>query len=226
MRTAKSAVQPSAACLGRTSWSDDSKDEEQSTVSAYVAFEPTNETQQAVVPFNSKTLDVALVFQQLRNRLHRLLRRRGRTHDETEDLVQEACVRLQLFLNDGREVMSPEAFLVRTVLNLSVDARRRDRRDLYVDEPAEELNLADLNPPPEEVLAADERLRKMQRTLDEELNPRTRQIYLLHRLEGFTYQEIATRMSMPVRTVEKHIARAVTVLCLEREKERLAAGFS
>lgn len=225
MRTAKSAVPPHAACLGRTSWNDDSNDEDQSTVSAYVALESTEETQQVVAPVKPK-LDVALVFQQLRNRLHRLLRRRGRTHDETEDLVQEAFVRLQLFLNDGREVMSPEAFLVRTVLNLSVDARRRDRRDLYVDEPAEELNLADINPAPEELLAADERLRKMQNTLDTALNPRTRQIYLLHRLEGFTYQEIATRMSMPVRTVEKHIARAVTVLCLEREKERLAVGFS
>src|SRR5262245_14198892 len=116
MRTAvKSAEQTNAACLGQVSWSDDSNDQDQPAVSAYVALDSTDETQQAVAPVKP-TLDVALVFQQLRNRLHRLLRRRGRTHDETEDLVQEAFVRLQLFLNDGREVMSPEAFLVRTVL--------------------------------------------------------------------------------------------------------------
>jgi RNA polymerase sigma factor (sigma-70 family) len=152
-------------------------------------------------------------------RLTLLLRRRGRTPEEAEDLVQEAFLRLHVFLQEGNDVRETEAFLVRTVLNLSVDAHRRSHRDLYVDEPPEELPLIDLAPAPEEVLAAEQRLVRMRAVLDAQVNPRTREVYFLHRLEGFTYEEIARRMHMSVRTVEKHIARAVTALWVERQKE-------
>lgn len=152
-------------------------------------------------------------------RMVRLLRRRGRTSVEAEDLVQEAFVRLHSFLREGGEVREPEAFLVRTVLNLSVDARRRERRHLYAEQTVEDLPLLDLSPPPEEIFAAEQRLVRMGRTLDETLSPRTREVYFLHRLEGFTYEEIALRLGMSIRTVEKHIARALTVLWAERQRE-------
>ncbi len=152
-------------------------------------------------------------------RLTQLLRRRGRTREEAEDLVQEAFLRLHVFLKDGKEVRETEAFLVRTALNLSVDAHRREHRDLYVREAAEDLQLIDLAPRPEEVLAAEQRLMHMRQVLDTKVSPRTREVYFLHRLEGFTYEEIATRMHMSIRTVEKHIARAVTALWVERQRE-------
>lgn len=149
----------------------------------------------------------------------RILRRKGRTPEEAEDLVQEAFLRLHVFVSEGGEVRQPEAFLVRTVLNLSVDARRRDRRHLYVAEAIEDLPLIDLSPAAEEVFAAEQRLIRMRQALDTKVSPRTREVYFLQRLEGFTYEEIASRMGMSVRTVEKHIARAVTVLWAERQRE-------
>jgi RNA polymerase sigma-70 factor (ECF subfamily) len=152
-------------------------------------------------------------------RLTRLLRRRGRTPEEAEDLVQEAFLRLHAFLQAGKEVRESEAFLVRTVLNLSVDAHRREHRDLYVSEAVEDLPLVDLAPAPEEVLAAEQRLMQMRRVLDTQVGARTREVYLLHRLDGYTYQEIGHRMHMSSRTVEKHIARAVTTLWVERRRE-------
>ena len=86
-------------------------------------------------------------------------------------------------------------------------------------EPVEDLPIADLTPSPDEMLLAEQRLRQITQVLDTKLSARTREIFLLHRLEGFTYDEIAQRMRMSVRTVEKHIARAVTVVWLERQRE-------
>jgi RNA polymerase sigma-70 factor (ECF subfamily) len=152
-------------------------------------------------------------------RLKQLLRRRGQSREDAEDLVQEAFLRLHTFLKDGHEVQKPEAFLTRIALNLAVDARRRDkrdRRDHFVAETVEELALQDFGPSPEEVFAAERRLIQIQQVLDTRVCKRTREIFFLHRLEGFTHDEIAMRMGMSVRTVEKHIARAVTAIWMER----------
>ena len=155
-------------------------------------------------------------------RLKELLRRRGKTREDAEDLVQEAFLRLHVFLNKGHDVQSPSAFLARTALNLAVDANRRDRREhrqSFLPETIEELALADPGPSPEEVFSAEKRLLQMRQVLDSKVSAATREIFFLHRLEGFTHGEIAARMKMSVRTVEKHIARAVTVIWMERNRE-------
>jgi RNA polymerase sigma factor (sigma-70 family) len=150
--------------------------------------------------------------------LKKLLRRRGRTCEEAEDLVQEAFVRMQVYCQQGGVVREPEAFLVRTVLNLAVDARRRDRRDLYERQSVEDMYLVDLSPSPDEVFAAEQRLLRIRRSLAA-LSERTQQAFFLHRLEGFSYAEIAQRLGVSVSAVEKHIANAVAVLAMERQKE-------
>ena len=55
-------------------------------------------------------------------RLKSLLRRRGASREDAEDLVQEAFVRLAAYCNEGNKVRYPEAFLKRTVMNLAFDA--------------------------------------------------------------------------------------------------------
>lgn len=57
-------------------------------------------------------------------KLRRLLRSRGQSVDDTDDLIQEAFLRLQVYCRE-RAVNRPEAFLVRTALNLAVDRFRR-----------------------------------------------------------------------------------------------------
>jgi RNA polymerase sigma factor (sigma-70 family) len=155
-------------------------------------------------------------------RLKGLLRRRGQSREDAEDLVQEAFLRLHTFLANGQEVRQPEAFLVRTALNLAVDARRRDlreRRDQFVSQSIEDLSIVDLSPSPEEISCAEKRLMQMREALDSKVSPTTREVFFLHRLEGFTHEEIAERMDMSLRSVEKHIARAITAVWMERQRE-------
>lgn len=155
-------------------------------------------------------------------KLKHLLRRRGQSPEDAEDLVQEAFLRLQAFLNKGHEVQRPEGFLVRTALNLAVDASRRanrEHRDQFELQSIEELSLVDLSPSPEELLSAEKRLMQIRQVLDSKVTVKTREVFFLHRLEGFTHDEIAARLGMNVRAVETHIARAVTTIWLERSKE-------
>ena len=93
------------------------------------------------------------------HRLRNLLRRYGRSRDDADDLIQEAFLRLHLYCQD-KEVHKQDAFLSRTVMNLSVDLHRKEHRDLYTKEPLENLVLVDLKPTPDEDLAAARRRQK------------------------------------------------------------------
>ena len=59
-------------------------------------------------------------------RLLRYLRRKGRSREDAEDLIQEAMLRLHVYAKDNA-VMNKEAFLRQAVHNLSIDQYRRDR---------------------------------------------------------------------------------------------------
>lgn len=158
-----------------------------------------------------------VILRQLRG-LKKLLRRRGATPEQAEDLVQEAVLRLHAYTREGGRVQNQEAFLTRTAFNLAVDAHRHSRADHYESEPVEELDLEAIEPTPDEVFAAEQRLMKMRDAL-ERANPRTREVFFMHRLYGFSHSEIARRLRISISSVEKHVASAVTILAIERQKE-------
>ena len=149
-----------------------------------------------------------LDFRRLFSRMRRVLQSRGRTTEDIDDLMQEAFLRFQSYT--CTPVENPEAFLVRTVLNLSVEQSRRDKvrrgsGNLHLED---ELNsLIDTAPPPDEVYAAHARLLQVKRALNK-LQPRTREAFLMHRLDGMSYAQIAEELAVSVSMVEKHIARA------------------
>ena len=131
--------------------------------------------------------------------------------------MQEAVLRLHVYAREGGQIRDQEAFVTRCALNLAVDAHRHARRDLYESQPVEELNLVDMSPTPDEVFAAEQRLIKMKETL-ERVSARTREIFFMHRLQGFSHAEIAGRLKISKSAVEKHIASAVTILSIERQR--------
>jgi RNA polymerase sigma-70 factor (ECF subfamily) len=116
-------------------------------------------------------------------------------------------------------VREPEAFLVRTVRNLSVDIlRRRTQRGPHITLATERLHLVDQSPAPDEVLASQQRLQRLRAGL-EALPPRTREVVLLQRIEGFSHAQIGARLGITVSAVEKHIAKAALFLADWMNKE-------
>lgn len=146
-------------------------------------------------------------------RLLTYLRRKGRSREDAEDLIQEAMLRLHVYAKDDA-VVNEEAFLRRAVYNLAIDQYRRDRSGLRREVPIEEVDrlspLIASSPTPDEILESQQRLDCLTALLDA-VNPRTRKIYFAHR-SGYTYAEIADDMDIAEITIRRHIARAQAAL--------------
>ncbi len=143
------------------------------------------------------------------------LKGRGKTREDAEDLIQEAFLRLESYCRQGNTVENAEAFLMRTVLNLSISEHRHEHRYLEGKTSLDCEPLCDPAPTPDEVFSAEQRLNQIQSILDR-LGPRTREVFFLHRLGGFSYAEIAKRFNCSVSMIEKHIASAATAIAYER----------
>lgn len=138
----------------------------------------------------------------------RLLRKLGWAPgaQDVEDSLHSAWIRLERY-RKTTDVKDEEAFLVRASRNLLIDQYRR--RATLSESPVEDECAAMADPAPlqDEVLDARNRLVRVQAGLDQ-LPPRTRQVFEMHRLDRMKYREIADRLGISVSAVEKHIARA------------------
>lgn len=144
------------------------------------------------------------------SRVKAALMHRGCTSDDADDLAQEAYLKLICY-ELKHTVLKPDAFLMRAALNLAIDAYRmqRNRGEFVL---LEEMTLddcvrADPVPTAEATLLAKERLARLAQSLLD-VSVKTRRIYLAHRLDGLTYQQIAQFHGMSVSAVEKHMAKA------------------
>ena len=148
--------------------------------------------------------DLDLLYRNHAPGLRRRLRARVRSHDEANDLVQDAFARL-LGSRSLARVRDPGAFLNRIVRNLLIDrSRRLSARPPHVS------IVDEIAVPPDQGQAIEvEQMCQRYRDLVALLPPRTRDVFLLHRIEGVGYKEIAERLDISVRTVEWHVAQAI-----------------
>lgn len=138
------------------------------------------------------------------------VRRRTRADQDAEDLLHSAWLRLFAYRAE-HEVREPIAFMVQTAAHLAVDGHRRAQRSNPQPIEAFGAGLEDGSPLQDEVLEARERLRRVKAGL-ERLPPRTRQVFLMHRVEGMKLREISAALGISQSAVEKHVAKAVLFL--------------
>jgi RNA polymerase sigma-70 factor (ECF subfamily) len=144
--------------------------------------------------------------------------RRVAEQDEAEDLTQEVFLRI-VRREDTVPLDNPETYIFRIAANLLRDrARHSASRHLAEHDSldagdAEAARVGPLAPDlvedigPERVLLSQESLTEVMQALDE-LGDRTRDIFLLCRLDKMKQRDIATLYGMTVSAVEKHIAKA------------------
>jgi RNA polymerase sigma-70 factor (ECF subfamily) len=140
--------------------------------------------------------------------------RRLASRAEAEDLTQEVFLRLaQRVETDEREIA--DGFIFTIAANLLRDRSRRARArsfnrhiewDSDVVQERDEALVDCLEP--ERVLLSREVLSRILTALDR-AGPRTRDVFLLYRLEGMKHREIAQLFAISVSAVEKHIVRAL-----------------
>lgn len=154
---------------------------------------------------------VVALSARFRPALDRYFRRRRLPSADIEDSIQEVFVRLSR--RRGLAGMANvEGYLFETAASVAIDLQRRATvRHSGAHDPYDEQLHAVAELAPDQVLEGKQALQQVLSGLLE-LPERTRNVFLLARLEGLRHAEIARRLGISVSAVEKHVLKAVAHL--------------
>jgi RNA polymerase sigma-70 factor, ECF subfamily len=154
----------------------------------------------------SRTEIFTKLFAESRQALHRYIRRFVGSSETAKEIVQEAFLRTY---RERESVTTLRAFLFSTARNLAANEYRHRRTmernalgdfgDSRVRPEGESL---------EAELLRDERNRLIQEAVDR-LPPQCRAAFALRVFHECSYKEVADRLGISAKTVEKHIARGL-----------------
>jgi len=154
----------------------------------------------------SRTEIFTKLFAESRQALHRYIRRFVGSSETAKEIVQEAFLRTY---RQRESVTTLRAFLFSTARNLAANEYRHrrtmergtlgDLSDSWVKTERESL---------EAELLRDERNRLIQEAVDR-LPPQCRAAFALRVFHECSYKEVADRLGISAKTVEKHIARGL-----------------
>jgi RNA polymerase sigma factor (sigma-70 family) len=166
--------------------------------------------------------EVAMLNARYRAPLMSYFLRRVKDHAESEDLTQELFLRI-LGRTAGPAINNSDQFIFKVAANLLRDRARRHlshgrSHHMSLSDAGEDReDAAKLHPAlvedqePERVLLGRESLGAVLQILDS-LGERTRDIFILYRLERMKQREIAELFGLSVSSVEKHVIKATACL--------------
>lgn len=155
---------------------------------------------------NAKAEEFERLYIAERSRLERQLRRKVKCPATACDLVQDVFLRLWEKASERRDCDS--AYLTRAARNAAIDHGRAERRRKSFFGGILPEQCVAPTPTPFDVVAARDDLRSIEEAIGS-LTKQTRHIFLLNRIHGKSFTEIAAVMGISVRSVAKHMARAM-----------------
>lgn len=162
--------------------------------------------------------DFNAAYSRLRVSLARYASRYFRRHQEIEDVVQEAFLRV-LEAEQHRNIQVTDAYIYRTVHNLAL--KTIDKKDYkFTDTVGDAVPQSVLleTPSLEEQYESQERFGQFCRAV-RQLPVKCQRVFILRRIYGLSPDEIAERMGISVKTVEAHLTKAI-VRCTDYMKEQ------
>ena len=155
------------------------------------------------------------VFLTQRVSLLRTLERMVNNPSTAEDLLQETYLRVTRALSE-RAIDHLEPFVFQTARNLALDhlrARRIQARTLLEDVPLDVVeSVAAPLSSAEDAAHAEQLLERRNMSLAQ-LSPRQQQIFILSRLHGHSYLEIAEKLEVSQSTVQKEL-KLIMAICI------------
>lgn len=143
--------------------------------------------------------------------LLRFLRLRMRNEEDARDATQESLMRLMRY-RDNVPDTDWRPLLYRIAVNVANEwFRRASARHFDKCVPLEDVELVSPEPTQEELIEREQQEALLEAAILA-LPVRCRQIYLLSRMQGMTYMQIATHCGISVKTVEKHMSQALAIL--------------
>ena len=141
----------------------------------------------------------------------------GVNEDEVQDALQETYERLLRYRQSDWEEL-PRALVMRIAGSVVIDrARHRASRHASLHVSMDDVDLECGTGTPERRALAEEGLALIREAI-RDMPERCQEVFVLSRIKGMSYQQIADRLSISVKAVEKNISRALT-LCRHRVGE-------
>ena len=126
---------------------------------------------------------------------------------DAEEIVQDAFHNF-MQIDEPDQLENPRAYLYRTAHNLALNRIRKEKRHQdYASAQDADPSTVSL----ERSLIARADLENIEQALNE-LPERSREVFLLNRIEGLTYNEISQQLGISVSSVEKHMMKTLNFL--------------
>lgn len=152
---------------------------------------------------------IRALYARLRKPLRRYFASYRLSAADAEDFSQEVFLRIaQPAL--AASLRNADVFVFTLARNLVRDRARRLRTQPFA-VPLDEVELLSELTTPEQALECNERLRSLAAAL-RRLKSTTQRAFILSRLCGFSYAEIACKLGISVSMVEKHVMAAISAL--------------
>ncbi len=150
------------------------------------------------------------IYRDRRNALERFVFRFLRNSDDAADVAQEAFLRLYT-AELGGQTPASEALLYTIARNLALsELRKRTSRAIDEGCDIEDMALADPRPNPEIALQQRQMVSAIEAGM-ENMPPRCLEAFRLRKVEGLSQADIAKRMGISPKTVERHITQAIQI---------------
>lgn len=156
---------------------------------------------------------VKVLFKKYHHPLLAWLRQRLSISDDADDVVQETFIRLMKY-EGASDIVCHKSMLYKVAANAACDQERMAkarRRNQHASIEEEEIDFVSKEPSIERIVEGEEAYDRVLAQIDA-LPPRCRQVFLLSRVNGMTYTQIAALCNISIKMVEKHISHALLVL--------------
>jgi len=161
----------------------------------------------AARPAESHEALMARLYSEHNQALIRFLMTRVDSEQEAQDVAHEAYVRM-LQLDARGAVSYLSAYLFKTAANIAIDRIRRSQTGQRVHESVSDTLSEAVFPAPENEVASRQELELIARYL-EELPPKCRQAFYLHRIQDMSLDDIARELGVTKRMVHHYLLRAI-----------------
>jgi RNA polymerase sigma factor (sigma-70 family) len=152
---------------------------------------------------------VVRLFKTHARRVGRILSRHLHNPDDAADASQDLFLKLWRRERSGQLREEATAYMNSAAVTIAIDLERRRRshaEDRVVDTPLEDLHHPVAGS--DETLHWREGVKALVASLAE-LPQLTQQVFLLYHFEGLSHAEVARRLAISLRSVERHMARAL-----------------
>ena len=156
--------------------------------------------------------DVAFeyLFDRYREAILRLFVQRLGGTDGADDLLQETFIKVYINLHRYRPDYTFGQWVYTIARNTFIDFVRKRQEELPIDERF--ASPPSPSPTPEESFINRQQRTQLEHDL-EQLSPRYRQLIRMRFFDEYSYEEIATKLGLPLGTVKTQIHRAREQMC-------------